>query len=674
MAKNGFITIKADSMKEALEKARMQLNTSKENIEVKVVAKEKHGFIFQKETIIIKARRKEPALEQLVEDVLSGPKVYSENIESVADGSVEITEGKIVVKNPQYGGKYPSIEPGENTAVIINGEPVSEATIISAEDDVKVKAFNQEPYIEFAVEITDDKMNAFLVAKRRFGREFRVKDCPSCLNARVRTETVKDVPPRKISPREVIQLLKDKGIIYGINESAMSRVVENNTEGTVKVLIAAGQPPEPSKDAVIEYVFEKKEASSAETPNAYRKIAIKSVEVGEVLAVKSSPQEGEAGTNLFGESIVPKPPEDTKIIIGEGVKLVKNETVAVAAITGRPVLEGRKIKILKVLPIYTVDGDVDISVGNINFKGDVLVYGNVLEGFRLWAGGDITVLGNVIQAKLNAGGNIIIHNNALSSELNAGGTVLIYKRLIPDLKHISSLTHNLLKAMQLLKTNRSFKINTPQQGEGQLIQLLIDNKFNMIPKLIKEVFEIINNSESALIPEVIEAMNQLQKLTGLNPLRIQKGQEVFDIIRTLEVIVGKLQENCELNEPSNVTANYIQNSAVKASGDIIITGQGVITSELLAGGDINVNGQRAVVRGGKLSAGGTIRVNELGSNADVICIVKLSEGSVLEAQLVHPAVTIESGSGKYQFNDLSRCVRAYISPQKKLEIEKLKAK
>ncbi|MHB9095618.1 MAG: DUF342 domain-containing protein [Eubacteriales bacterium] len=673
MAKNDFITVKANSLKKALEKARVQLNTSKENIEVKVVTKEKHGFIFQKETVIIQARSKKPVLEKLVEDVFSGSHDDAENVESIVDGSVEITEGKVVVKNPKYGGKYPTIEPGENITVIINGESISEATIISDEDDVKIKVFNQEPYIELDVEIADDKMNAFLVINRQFGRGFRVKDCPSCLNARIRTETVTEVPPRKVSPREVIQALKDKDIVYGINESAISRVVESNTEGRQKVLIAVGQPPQPSENAAVEYTFQKKKASSNENLNPYRTTVDQSVEVGEVLAVKRLPQEGKTGTNLFGEAIIPQPPEDTQILIGDGVKLVNNETVAVAAIAGRPVLEGRKINTIKVLPIYTVASDVDINVGNINFNGDILVYGNVSEGFRLVAGGDIIVHGNVIQAELNAGGNITVYKNVISSELKAGGRILCYQRLIPDLQRISSLVHNLLKAMQLLKTNRSFKVNELQQGEGQLIQLLIDTKFNMIPKFIKGVFET-NTGEKALTLNVIEALNQLQKLTGLNPLRIQNGQEVFDIVRTIEAVVGKLQENCELNEPSNVTVNYIQNSTVKASGDIVITGQGVITSELLAGGDINVNGQRAVVRGGKLCAGGTTRVNELGSNADVICIIKINEGAVLEAQLVHPAITIESGGGKYQFNDLSRCVKAYISPQGKLEVEKLKAK
>ncbi len=676
MGEGGYIIIKADSLEEALEKAQVQLNTSKAKIEVKVVNKEKRGFIFRKETVTIQAwiKEKEAALEQLVDDLLSDSAEYLERVENTIDGTIEIINGKVVVKNPQCGGKYPTIEPGENIRVIINGEPISEATIISAEDDVKIEAYKQEPYIDLDVEVDDDKQSAFLVVNRRFGKECQVMDCRPCIHVRVRHEVIKEVPPPKISPREVITLLKDKGIVYGINESSISRVVESNTEGANKVLIAEGQPPEPSKNAAVEYIFQKKEASSNTSFSPYSRNVDLSVEVGEVLAIKSEAREGKAGINIFGETIVPKPPEDTQILTGDGVRLINNETVAVAAIAGRPVLEGRKTKTLKVIPTYTVTGDVDISVGNVIFKGDVIVYGNVLEGFQVVAGGDIIVHGNVIQAELSAGRNITVYKNVISSELNAGENTLICTRLLPYLKQISSLIHNLLKAMQYLKNHNAFKVTDLRQGEGHLVQLLIDTKFKIIPKLILELFEIINTSKFGLLPELQGTVAQLQKLTGINPLRIQKGQEVFDIARVVEANAQKIQENSELDEPANVTADYIQNASVKASGDIVITGRGVITSELLAGEDISVSSPMAVVRGGKLSAGGIARVNELGSNANVISVVRISEGSVLEAQLVHPAVTIESVGGKYQFDDLVRCIKAYISPNGNLEVEKLKAK
>lgn len=674
MGKEDFITIKADSMEEALEKARLELDTSQENIELKVMAKEKHGFLFQKEAVIIQVRKKEPDWDQLVEEMLSEKAESLESVDISEDGSVAIRDGKVIVKNPLRGGKYPTIEPSRHTRVSINGETVCEPTIITAEDDIKIEICNQEPLIDLEVEITEDKLNAFLVINRRFGKEYRVKDTSPCLHVRVITETAKAVPPPKISPREVVQLLKDKGIVYGINEAAISRVVESGQEGGQKVLVAVGRPPERSKSATVEYVFQKKMVSSGSPLNPYKDAVDQSVEIGEVLAIKKEPQEGKAGTNLFGESIIPTPPEDTQILIGDGVKLIKNETVAVATIAGRPVLEGRQNKILKVLPVYTVPGDVDINVGNISFKGDIIIYGNVLEGFQVVAGGNIEVHGNVIQADLNAAGNITVYKNVISSELNAGGMTLIYKRLLPELQRIFSLLQNLLQAMQILKAKSSFKVNDLQQGEGRLVQLLIDTKFKALPKTIEGLFEFIKTSKTTQPPEIKEVVDQLQKLTGLNPLRIQKGQELFDILRILKAAGKQMQETCEFMQPSNMSAGYIQNSVVKSSGDIVIAGRGSITSEMIAGGDILVKGQNAVVRGGKLHAGGATRVNELGSNANVTCTVRINEGAVLEAQLVHPAVTIESIYGNHKFKELSRNVKAYISSEGFLKVEKLKAK
>ncbi len=672
MEKDGFIVIKADSLEKALKKARAELNASQENLEFKVVSREKHGFVFQKETVVIKARKKEPDLEQVLADVLGNSEHLPEPPVISADGSIEITAGKVKVKNPQKGGKYPAIEPGQNVTVTVNGELISKAAIVSAEDIIKIDVCNPEPSVELDVEISEDKLNAFLVINRRFGKKLQVKDCPPCVQARVTAEVTETVPPRKISPREVMELLKEKGIVYGVNESAISRLLESEREGTERGLIAAGHPAEPGKDAWIEYVFNRKTDNLPVNP--YSDAVDMSVEVGEVLAVKRPPREGKAGKNIFGEPLLPNPPKDAEILTGEGVKLVQNNTVAVANIAGRPVLEGNRQKVLKVVSVYTVPGDVDVHVGNITFKGDIEVAGSVLEAFSINAGGNIIVRGNVIQAELNAGGNIIVYKNVISSELNAGNLTLVYKRLLPELKKTASLIQNLLQAMQLLKNHRSFKVNDLEQREGRLVQLLIDTKFKEIPKLIQKVLSVIAAGKISPPPDLAGVLEKLQRLTGLNPLRIQKGQELFDIIRTLEQSIYNLQEKCDFTPSSTVTVSYIQNSVVNASGDIVITGRGAITSELSAGENIIIENTSAVVRGGRLSSGKKIKVNELGSNTNVICTVRINEGTVLEARLVHPAVVLESDFGKYVFDDLSRSVKAYISAREKLEVEKLKAR
>lgn len=615
---------------------------------------------------------KQPNLEQLIDQILGSEQVCNSSDSAPADGSVAINGGIVVVKNPQSGGKYPTIEPSREVKVIVNGEPVSERTIVTKDDDVRIEPINQEPYVEMDVEISNDKLNAFLIVNRQMGKQYKLQNLEPCVNAKVHVDTVGQLPAPRLSPREVMAHLEQKGIKYGIIESAISRVCEAGGEGESRVLVAAGQLPEPPVDSFIEYVFTQKNVDIKRT-NPYHNAVDRSVEVGEVLAIKHRARDGKNGINIFNEVAETKPPKDIPLLAGEGVKLLKNETVAVAAIAGRPVLEGRKDRILKVLPVYTVPGDVDINIGSITFKGDIVVQGSVLEGFRLIAGGDIVVYGNVIQAELTAEGNITVYNNLISSEVNAGTRALNFKQIIPRLRKILALLNSLIQAMQVLKSHQAFKLNDLVHGEGRLVQLLIDTKFKNLPMIIEEVFDVVRSTKFAIPAELKTALELLPKLTGLNPLRIESEQEVVDLLRTLESSCDELEGNYGSLQSSNVTAAYIQNSVVKSSGSITVTGRGVITSDLLAMDNISIVSEKSVVRGGKISAEGTIQLNELGSNGNVTCTVVMKGRSRFEAKLVHPAVSIISGFGKYRFENMARSVSAYISSNGTLEVEKLKA-
>ncbi|MGO4375892.1 FapA family protein, partial [Paenibacillus sp. MCAF20] len=60
-----------------------------------------------------------------------------------------------------------------------------------------------------------------------------------------------------------------------------------------------------------------------------------------------------------------------------------------------------------------VNGDVDYRVGNIDFVGTVVIRGNVLNGFRINAAGDIRVIGGVEGAELDSEGSIEITGGIL---------------------------------------------------------------------------------------------------------------------------------------------------------------------------------------------------------------------------------------------------------------------
>jgi hypothetical protein len=71
---------------------------------------------------------------------------------------------------------------------------------------------------------------------------------------------------------------------------------------------------------------------------------------------------------------------------------------------------------IDVIDLFVVFGDVDFKKGNVDYHGDVEVYGNVLQGFTVKGGGDVTVFGNV------DGGTVISENGDVTVKGNATGT------------------------------------------------------------------------------------------------------------------------------------------------------------------------------------------------------------------------------------------------------------
>ena len=89
---------------------------------------------------------------------------------------------------------------------------------------------------------------------------------------------------------------------------------------------------------------------------------------------------------------------------------------------------------LEILSTLVQRDDVDLSTGNINFHGDVEVYGKVTENMKIRADGNITVYRNVTHATLEAGGSIIIKANLIGGSVRAGGLAALYRQIQPLLQ------------------------------------------------------------------------------------------------------------------------------------------------------------------------------------------------------------------------------------------------
>lgn len=71
---------------------------------------------------------------------------------------------------------------------------------------------------------------------------------------------------------------------------------------------------------------------------------------------------------------------------------------------------------INISTIYEVYGNVDLQTGNIDFRGDVIVHGNVTSGARIKATGTITIDGTSEGCVLEANKDIILRGGMIGGE------------------------------------------------------------------------------------------------------------------------------------------------------------------------------------------------------------------------------------------------------------------
>ncbi|HWQ41456.1 MAG TPA: FapA family protein, partial [Desulfosporosinus sp.] len=375
-------------------------------------------------------------------------------LDSVFDGSIEIKNGDVLFTPPQGFGSFPLIMAGENVEIYLNGNKIETSSVVYDHDTVEVNTLDTEPSVNLEISLSKDKQKAFLTVKRNFGKKYTLVDCKPMQKAKVIARCVREEDPVPIRYEDVMLALQNKGVVFGIQEDAIMKAVQDTAkEFTVEV--ATSLPPVESVDASIMYNFQD-ENRSLTAKNPYGDGKIHSVSVGEIVAIKRPPLSGKPGIDVTGKPILTRTPKDVPILIKDGVNLINEGMVAIATKNGKPVLEGYGKKYLSVRPVHIVEGDVNLKVGNIKFNGDVIVTGSVYDGFSIEAGGSIRILGDVLHASLYANGDIVVNEKAISSRLQAGGLAVPYKRIFQMLTHLLNRLENLLAAMELVKAQSAF--------------------------------------------------------------------------------------------------------------------------------------------------------------------------------------------------------------------------
>jgi hypothetical protein len=137
------------------------------------------------------------------------------------------------------------------------------------------------------------------------------------------------------------------------------------------------------------------------------------------------PKEGQAGLRVTGEIIEPKKVHPAKPPMGTNTAVSEDGEQLVATLDGHLLFSNGSFMIR---PLLDVPGDVDYSTGNIDYRGDVHIHGDVRENFFVRATGNITVDGTVEAANVEAGGDLLVSSGILGDNratIKSGGCVRV---------------------------------------------------------------------------------------------------------------------------------------------------------------------------------------------------------------------------------------------------------
>lgn len=211
---------------------------------------------------------------------------------------------------------------------------------------------------------------------------------------------------------ELEQFLKQNGVRFGIRMETLAQIARETRKFAFNmVTVASGILPVDGEDGYIRYHFalesEKKPLELEGGKVDFKEVtSLNNIKKGQLIAERIPAGEGQEGRAVTGDPIPAKKGKEARLKPGKNVVLDAERQKLYAAIDGLVTITEQDR--INVFPVFEVNGDVDYSVGNIDFVGNVVIRGNVLSGFKVRAAGDIRIVGGVEAAEVISDGSIEI--------------------------------------------------------------------------------------------------------------------------------------------------------------------------------------------------------------------------------------------------------------------------
>jgi len=221
-----------------------------------------------------------------------------------------------------------------------------------------------------------------------------------------------------LSKDELLKILNEAGVIYGINDERLSKI-SSEVILNKPIEVARGTPCGKGVDSSFELLFEAAD-SKAPVINEdgcidYKNLnLIKNATKDQPLVKKIHAARGTPGKTVTGEDVEGKMGKDRALPKGKNTDISPdNKDLLIATKDGSITYANNLVSIDDT---YTVNSDVDMASGNIDFVGSLKISGGIKSGFIVKANGNIEIGKNVEDAQVFCGGSVVAKGGFVSSE------------------------------------------------------------------------------------------------------------------------------------------------------------------------------------------------------------------------------------------------------------------
>lgn len=212
------------------------------------------------------------------------------------------------------------------------------------------------------------------------------------------------------------QGLADNGITTGILEERLADIVENGIYNR-EILIAEGTQAVDGIDGYYDYKFNTQFDSKPKvlpdgSVDYWSVHSIETVVEGQVIAVYHPAILGSDGITVKGKTLVAKRGREQLPLKGKGFERMPDNLTYKALTDGKIEMQNDRVV---VLPVHEISGNAELSTGNIDFRGDVVIHGGVENGMSIKATGSVVIDGIVESCVIEAGKDIILRSGMLGS-------------------------------------------------------------------------------------------------------------------------------------------------------------------------------------------------------------------------------------------------------------------